>query len=109
MVYVDKIPIHGKKMEGILIYDERDKGNVNTIFAQEGFLISHPSSQEVALKLLNGNIHRFESRTKAYQRIKFDAYDLKFEIANPRFLQKEILKNMRCRSMRLKRKLERRR
>jgi len=80
VVYVDKIPIQGKKMEGILIYDERDKGNANTIFAQEGFFISHPTYQELSLKLLNGNIHRFESRTKAYQRIKFDAYDLKIEI-----------------------------
>ena len=80
VVYVDKIPIQGKKMEGILIYDEREKGIVNTIFAQEGFLISHASSQEVALKLLNGNIHRFESKTRAYQKIRFDAYDLKIEM-----------------------------
>jgi lipopolysaccharide export system permease protein len=90
VIYVDKIPIHGKKMEGILIYDERDKGNANTIFAQEGFLISHPSSQGLALKLLNGNIHRFESRTKAYQRIKFDAYDLKYEIPTLAFFRKKL-------------------
>jgi len=80
VVYVDKVPVQGKKMEGILIYDEREKGNVNTIFAQEGFLISHASSQEVEIKLLNGNIHRFEPRTKSYQKIRFDAYDLKIEI-----------------------------
>ena len=80
VVYVDKIPIQGKKMEGILIFDEREKGNVNTIFAQEGFFINNPSSQEVALKLLNGNIHRFESRTETYQQIGFDTYDLKIEI-----------------------------
>jgi lipopolysaccharide export system permease protein len=80
VVYVDKIPIHGKKMEGILIFDEREKGNINTIFAQEGFLISHPATQEISLKLINGNIHRFESRTKAYQKINFDTYHLKFEI-----------------------------
>jgi lipopolysaccharide export system permease protein len=47
VVYVDKVPIQGKKMEGILIYDERDKENVNTIFAQEGFLITDPSSRKV--------------------------------------------------------------
>jgi lipopolysaccharide export system permease protein len=79
VVYVDKVPIQGKKMEGILIYDERESEKVNTIFAQEGFLISNPSSQEVVLKLLNGNIHRFEPRTKAYQKMQFDAYDLKIE------------------------------
>ena len=79
VVYVDKVPVQGKKMEGILIYDERDKENVNTIFAQEGFLISSPQSQEVVLKLLNGNLHRFEPQTKAYQKMQFDAYDLKIE------------------------------
>ena len=80
VVYVDKVPVQGKKMEGILIYDERDKEQFNTIFAQEGFLISNPLSQEVVLKLLNGNIHRFEPRTMAYQTMRFDAYDLKVEL-----------------------------
>ena len=63
IVYVDKVPIQGKKMEGILIYDERNKDKVNTIFAKEGFLTSDPSSQEVVLTLLNGDIHRFEPKT----------------------------------------------
>ena len=93
VVYVDKIPIHGKKMEGILIFDEREKGNINTIFAQEGFFINPPASQEISLKLLNGNIHRLESRTKAYQKIKFDAYDLKIEIG--RTLVAAIEKNLK--------------
>ena len=81
VVYVDKVPVQGKKMEGILIYDERDKETVNTIFAQEGFLISNPQSQEVVLKLLNGNIHRFEPRANTYQKIQFDDYDLKIEFS----------------------------
>jgi len=80
IVYVDKVPIQGKKMEGILIYDERNKDKVNTIFAKEGFLISDPSSQEVVLTLLNGDIHRFEPKTAAYQKIDFNAYDLKIEL-----------------------------
>ena len=80
IVYVDKVPIQGKKMEGILIYDERDKEKVNTIFAKEGFLTSNPPSQDVVLKLLNGEVHRFEPMTMAYQKMQFDAYDLKIEL-----------------------------
>ena len=80
VVYVDKIPIQGEKMEGILIYDEREKGNVNTIFAREGFLASNPQSKEVTLRLLNGDIHRFESKTRVYQKMKFDIYDLRLEL-----------------------------
>ncbi len=81
VVYVEKVPIQGKKMEGILIYDERDKGNTNTIFAKEGLLSSNPKSQEVILRLFDGDIHHFDSRADVYQKIKFDAYDLKLELA----------------------------
>jgi lipopolysaccharide export system permease protein len=80
VVYVDKVPIQGKKMEGILIYDERDKEKVHTIFAKEGFLVNNPETQEVILRLLHGDIHRLESKTKVYQKMKFDTYDLRLEL-----------------------------
>jgi len=82
VIYVDKVPIQGKKMEGILIYDERDKERLNTIFAREGLLVSNPKSQEVLLRLTNGDIHRFEPRTNTYQKMQFDTYDLRLEMAS---------------------------
>ena len=81
VVYVEKVPIQGEKMEGILIYDERDQGKTNTIFAREGFLSSNPSSQEVILRLFHGDIHRFDEKTHVYQKIGFNAYDLRLELA----------------------------
>ncbi len=81
VVYVDKIPIQGKRMEGILIYDEREQGKLNTIFAKEGFLTSNPKSQEVILRLFNGDIHRFEPQTHTYQKVQFNVYDLRLELA----------------------------
>jgi len=81
VVYVDKVPIQGKRMEGILIYDEREQGKLITIFAKEGFFISNPKSQEVILRLLNGDIHRVERQTNIYQKIRFNAYDLRLELA----------------------------
>ncbi|MBM4346916.1 MAG: LPS export ABC transporter permease LptF [Deltaproteobacteria bacterium] len=81
VLYVDKVPLQGKKMEGILIHDERDKEKINTIFAREGFLVNNPKSQEVVLRLLNGDIHRFEPRTHIYQKMQFDTFDLKLELA----------------------------
>lgn len=80
VVYVDKVPIQGRKMEGILIYDERDKERVHTIFAKEGFIVNIPETQEVILRLLSGDIHRFETQTKVYQKMKFDTYDLRLEL-----------------------------
>ncbi len=81
VVYVEKVPIQGEKMEGILIYDERDQEKTNTIFAREGVLSSNPKSQEVILRLFDGDIHRFDSGADVYQKIKFNAYDLKLELA----------------------------
>ena len=80
VVYVDKVPLQGKKMEGILIYDERDGENIHTIFAKEGFLANNPESQEIVLRLLNGDIHRVESKSKVYQKLRFDTYDLRIEL-----------------------------
>jgi lipopolysaccharide export system permease protein len=96
-------------MEGILIYDEREKGSVNTIFAQEGFLINNPSSQEVSLKLLKGNIHRFESKTKTYQQIGFDSYDLRIEIGKTIAAIEKNLKDHEMSIEEIKRKIEEKR
>ncbi|NWF91334.1 MAG: LPS export ABC transporter permease LptF [Syntrophaceae bacterium] len=81
VVYVDKVPIQGKRMEGILIHDERDKEKLNTIFAKEGFLTGDPRSQEVILRLFSGEIHRFEPKTGTYQKVQFSVYDLKLEMS----------------------------
>jgi lipopolysaccharide export system permease protein len=81
VVYVDKVPIQGRKMQGVLIYDEREQGKSNTIFSTEGYLFNDPKSQEVILRLVQGEIHRFEAKTETYHRIQFDTYDLKLELA----------------------------
>jgi lipopolysaccharide export system permease protein len=81
VVYVDKVPVQGRKMEGILIYDERDKERVNTILAKEGFLVNNPESREIILRLRNGDIQRFESKTNVFQKAQFETYDLKLELA----------------------------
>jgi len=81
VVYVDRVPLQGNHMEGILIYDQREKGKSNTILAKEGFIINNPESQEIILRLRNGDIHRFEPEAHTFQKIKFDTYDLKLELA----------------------------
>jgi len=80
VVYVEKVPIQGKRMEGILIYDERDREKLNTILAKEGFISNNPKSQEIILRLFSGDIHRFDPRNNVYQKVKFDTYDLKLEL-----------------------------
>jgi lipopolysaccharide export system permease protein len=93
VVYVDKVPIQGKRMEGILIYDERDKEKVNTIFAKEGFLVSNPKAQEIVLRLLNGDIHRFEPKTNVYQKMQFNTYDIRLELGKNLIAMDQKLKD----------------
>jgi len=81
VLYVDKVPTSGDKLEGILIYDERQKGRYDTIFAREGFVANNPNTQEVMLKLVKGDIHRFEPDNNLFQKIRFESYDLKLELA----------------------------
>jgi len=81
VVYVDRVPLQGNHMEGILIYDQREKGKSHTILAKEGFVINNPESQEIILRLKSGDIHRIEPEAHAFQKIKFDTYDLKLELA----------------------------
>ena len=81
VIYVDRVPIQRNRMEGILIYDDREKGMSNTIIAKEGFLINNRESQEIILRLNHGDIHRYEPRVHTFQKIKFDTYDLKLELS----------------------------
>jgi lipopolysaccharide export system permease protein len=81
VVYVDRVPIQGNRMEGILIYDEREKGKSNTIIAKDGFLINNRETREIILRLNHGDIHRYEPKANTFQKIKFDTYDLKLELS----------------------------
>jgi len=82
VVYVDRIPLQGNHMEGILIYDQREKGKSHTILAKEGFVINNPESEEIIFRLKSGDIHRLESEARTFQKVKFDIYDLKLELIN---------------------------
>jgi lipopolysaccharide export system permease protein len=109
VVYVDKVPIQGERMEGILIYDEREKGKINTIFAEDGFLSTNPTSQEVILRLSNGDIHRFDPQANVYQKARFKAYDLKLELAKAFGALGRTLRDYEMSIHELKEKIEKKR
>lgn len=109
VVFVDRVPIQGKKMEGILIHDERDKERTNTIFASGGFIVSNPNSKEVILRLNNGEIHRFEPRNNTYQKIQFNTYDLKLELAKTLQSMGKKLKEHEMSIEEIKEKIEKKR
>jgi lipopolysaccharide export system permease protein len=106
VIYVDRVPIQGNRMEGILIYDDREKGKSNTIIAREGFLINNPESQEIILRLNKGDIHRYEPRVQTFQKIKFDTYDLKLELSKALLALGKKLKEFEMSIDEIKEKIE---
>lgn len=109
VIYVDKVPIQGKKMEGIMIYDERSKDKTNTIFAREGYLYNDPKSQEVILNLHHGEIHRFEPLNNIYQKMYFQSYDLRLELSSTFAKLGKKLKEHEMSIEEIKEKIEKRR
>jgi lipopolysaccharide export system permease protein len=81
VVYVDEVPTQGRQMKRIMIHDEREEGKTNTIFAEQGYLVSNPETHEVTLRLFNGDLHRSEPKAQVYQKIRFSIYDLKLDIS----------------------------
>ena len=104
VVYVDRVPLQGNRMEGILIYDEREKGKSNTIIAREGFLINNPESQEIILRLSAAISIDMSLKLQTFQKIKFDTYDLKLEWPKPSPPWERNSRRGRCRLMRFKKR-----
>ena len=107
VVYVDKVPVRGRKMEGVLIHDERDKTKVSTIFAREGYLINNPGSQEMVLRLVDGDIHQSDAKSNIYRKVQFNTYDLKLELAKAFAALGKKLKEQEMSVGELKAKIER--
>lgn len=75
VLYVDRMKGAGELMEGILIYDQREKDGY-TILAQEGGIVSDPKTMSVTMRLRNGEIHKI-GQGLSYNRVAFSTYDLR--------------------------------
>ena len=81
LLYAEKIPVNKNYMEGVIVSDNRNIGEQNTILAKKAFLVSDPESMTVKLKLENGSIHTVSSDLKNYRKIDFDSYDIKLDLS----------------------------
>jgi len=97
VVYVDRVPLQGNRMEGILIHDEREKGKSNTLLPGRFSRQESPRSGHY-FELSGGDIHRYEPKLQTFQKIKFDTYDLKLRIAKTFAAIEKKLKIGKCQS-----------
>ncbi|MBF8251247.1 MAG: permease YjgP/YjgQ family protein, partial [Deltaproteobacteria bacterium] len=75
VLYVEKFENAGERMQGIMIYDQREKEEY-TIFARDGSILSDPEAMTVTMYLKNGEIHKVGKRL-SYDRVAFSTYDMR--------------------------------
>jgi len=91
LVYITKNNSKTGLLTGVMIQDERNTGDVSTIFAETGSLSMDESSNKIHLHLTDGNIH--QSRPKdLYRLLDFREYDLAIDLstANNDFEKNEL-------------------
>ncbi len=78
VIYVDRTPLRGKKLERIFIHNEHKEGEgeggeSKTILAKEGYVITNPNSHEIILHLVGVTGDQMSREGKSYARLESDA------------------------------------
>ena len=76
VIYIDKTPLRGKKLERIFIHSEdkqEAEGESKTILAKEGYVTTNPNSHEIILHLIGVTGDQMSKEGKSYARIESDA------------------------------------
>ncbi len=77
VLYVEQVKPKTLQWQNIFISDSRNPAEVYTIIAREGEVLSDPKALAVTLRLKDGSIHKLGKQPDAYQKIDFNAYDLR--------------------------------
>jgi len=72
-ILIKKIDPHSSKVQGVTIYDLKNRRIPRTIIAEKGEVEFSPDGNTLIFKLFNGEIHETdENQPEAYRRISFD-------------------------------------
>ena len=80
VIYADGVDPTMDRLSHVLIADERDPRQHNTIFARAGLMISDHRAQTVTLRLLEGSIHTTDPRGGAEYQTDFQSYDVNLDL-----------------------------
>lgn len=81
MLYADKVPYHGRFMEGVLVSDQRSGEEPGTILAKKAFLVADPKSLAVTLRLEEGSTYYVTKDMKNFRKMDFKTYDVNLDIS----------------------------
>ncbi len=80
VIYAETIDATNDRLRRVLISDERDSSQHNTIFAREGAMVSNPTTQAVTLRLRDGFIHTSDGREGTEYHTHFQSYDVNLDL-----------------------------
>jgi lipopolysaccharide export system permease protein len=80
VIYTEGIDATTDRLRHVLISDERDSTQHNTIFAREGIMTSDPAAQAVTLRLRDGFIHTTDTTAGAEYQTHFQFYDVNLDL-----------------------------
>jgi lipopolysaccharide export system permease protein len=80
VIYAETIDSAHDRLRHVLIADERDGTQQNTIFARDGIMVSDPDTQAVTLRLRDGFIHTTDGRAKTEYQTHFQSYDVNLDL-----------------------------
>jgi lipopolysaccharide export system permease protein len=80
IIYAEQIDAGADQLERVMIADERDPQQQNTVFARSGYMISDVERETVTLRLLDGTIHTTDTTAQASYQTAFRSYDVNLDL-----------------------------
>jgi len=80
IIYAEQIDTTADQLDRVLISDERDPQQSNTVFARSGYMISDTERETVTLRLLDGTIHTTDAAASASYQTEFRSYDVNLDL-----------------------------
>jgi lipopolysaccharide export system permease protein len=80
IIYAEQIDSTADQLERVMIADERDPQQQNTVFARAGYMISDVERETVTLRLLDGTIHTTDAAAHASYQTAFRSYDVNLDL-----------------------------
>jgi lipopolysaccharide export system permease protein len=76
MIYVNRVAGPGGELDGIFVYDKRDRDNPHTVYARQGRLYYDQAQDSLLLNLKEGLVIRWSKEEFRQQTVEFKSYQL---------------------------------
>jgi lipopolysaccharide export system permease protein len=80
VIYAEQIDGRENRLGHVLISDDRDPQQRNTVFAREGWMLADSDAQTVTLRLMNGRIVSTDVASRASYQTDFESYDVNLDL-----------------------------